>query len=453
MKSIKEKRDGFSGMFGVLAATISSAVGLGNIWRFPYLVGQNGGAAFIIVYLLFALCLCTPMLIAEFVMGKKGQGAAYKAFINVSGKKRWGLMGIFAMVGCFIILGYYDVVGGWTIKYLIDSLMLNYRQGMEIDSAAVFADFSQSAIAPLAYCLVFMVAMAVIIIAGVRNGVEKSAKIMMPTLFVLVVLVAIRSITLPGAGEGLKYMFKPDFSLITPNVALKALGQAFLSLSIGVGMMVTYGYYTPPSKNLLQSGITTSVCDVIFAILAGCAVMPAVFAFGVNPSEGAGLIFVTLPQIFVKMPLGGLFSILFFFTVFLAALTSAVSMLEMITSSLLGMTRWSRKKATIIALSLIFMISIPCSLALGRLSGVTITGRNLFDFCDYISANVILIVCSFFTVLCVGWKIKKEEFNDLVGGSFRDKTPKWLVNVVYYTIKWAAPLVILAIVLTSILLK
>ena len=442
------RNDGFTGSFGMIAATIGSAVGLGNLWRFPYLVGQNGGAAFIIIYLLFSIFLSTPIMVAEFVVGRRGKGAPPKAFYNLSGSRKWGAVGVTAMITSLLIISFYGVVGGWTVKYMVNSILLQYRQGAVIDSAATFGQFVTGSASPIVYFLIFIFITAVIIRSGVAKGIEAASKFMMPVLFVLVVLVAVRSITLPGAVEGVRYLFKPDFSNVNQQTILTALGQSFFSLSLGAGAQMTYGFYTPRSNNLVRSSFIASASDTVFAIIAGCAIMPAVFAFGINPSEGPGLAFVTLPQVFTQMPMGGFFAILFFASLFLAALSSAVSMFEVVVSSMIDIWKMPRRRAVIITGCVVLVLGCLCSLSQGVLADFKIMGKNIFDLFDFLSANVLMLLTSLLLVIFIGWKLKKDAFLDEITSGGLVKLPRWVGLSLFFIIKYVAPFVIFAIVLS-----
>ncbi len=447
----KRSNDQFSGSFGMLAAAIGSAVGLGNLWRFPYLVGQQGGAAFIIVYLAISLVISTPILLAEMVIGRRGGGSPQQAYVKVGGSRAWGAAGVLGMLACFTIISFYVVVGGWTVRYLIHSLMMEFDTGEVLDSVGVFTGFIGSDISPIFYALIFIGLTIAIINMGVQKGIEASSKLMMPLLFVLIVLIGIRSVTLPGAGEGLKYLFKPDFSRFGFDSLLAAMGQSFFSLSLGACMMVTYGAYTPRRCNLAKNAAIITISDTFFAILASCAILPAVFAFGINPGEGPGLVFVTLPQIFTQMPLGGLCSILFFVTLFLAALSSAVSLFEVVVSTLMGMgSGMQRKKASTIAAIALVVTGSLCSLSQGALKSVTLFGRNIFDLMDYVSANYMMTIGALLAVVCIGFRIKKEAFVDEVtsGGSVR--VSRRFALYMFYVIKYVAPPVIAAIAISII---
>ena len=443
-------KDNFTSNFGMVAAAIGSAIGLGNLWRFPYLVGQNGGAAFIIVYLLITLIISTPILLSEMVIGRRGGGSPRESYIAVSGRKPWGVAGIMGMVTCFMIMSFYVVVGGWTIKYLILSLGMAFRRGAEIDSVGMFGSFVGSSFPPIMYAALFILLTVVIICLGVQKGIEKTSKLMMPLLFALIILIGIRSVTLPGAEAGLKYLFKPDFSLFTFDSLLAALGQSFFSLSLGACMLITYGAYTPKSSNLTKNAAIITVSDTFFAVLAGCAIMPAVFAFGINPSEGAGLVFVTLPQIFTQMPLGGLCSALFFVALFLAAVSSAVSLFEVITASLMDICKIKRGLAATITGVVLMVTGCICSLSQGVLKSVTIHGMSIFDQFDYLSSNYFMTLGGLLTVICVGWFVKKEDFMDEITSGGTIHVSRRLASVLLFIIKYLAPIVIIGTAISII---
>ena len=443
-------KDNFSSNFGMIAAAIGSAIGLGNLWRFPYLVGQNGGAAFIIVYLIITLIISTPILLSEMVIGRRGGGSPRQAYINVSGKKPWGVAGIIGMITCFMIMSFYVVVGGWTIKYLILSLGAAFRRGAEIDSVGMFSGFVGSSFPPILYAIAFILVTVIIICLGVQKGIEKTSKLMMPLLFVLIILIGLRSITLPGAKAGLDYLFKPDFSQFTFNSLLAALGQSFFSLSLGACMLITYGAYTPRSSNLTKNAAIITVSDTFFAVLAGCAIMPAVFAFGINPSEGAGLVFVTLPQIFTQMPLGGTCAALFFVALFLAAVSSAVSLFEVITSSLMDICHLKRSTAATLTGVILTITGCICSLSQGVLKDITIRGMSIFDQFDYLSSNFLMTLGGLLTVICVGWFVKKKAFMEEItsGGTIHVSKP--LASILFFIIKYLAPIVIVGTAISII---
>lgn len=426
----------------MVAAAVGSAIGLGNLWRFPYLVGQNGGAAFIIVYLALTALISIPIMLAESVIGRRGGGAPAEAYRKVTGRKGWGTAGILGMITCLMIMSFYVVVGGWTIKYMMLSCMWQFHRGAVIDSVAMFGAFTSGSISPIVYSIIFIFLTIVIIMLGVQKGIERTSKLMMPMLFVLIILIGIRSITLPGAKAGIEYLFRPDFSSFTFDSLLAALGQSFFSLSLGACMLITYGAYTPRSSNLTRNAAIISVSDTFFALIAGCAIMPAVFAFGVNPSQGAGLVFVTLPQIFTQMPLGGVCSVLFFFALFLAAVSSAVSLFEVITSSLMSITGKKRTTSAAIVALILTITGSVCSLSQGVLSGVTVAGLNIFDQLDYVSSNFLMTTGGLLTVICVGWIMGKDAFTDEITAGGTIRVSKNLASALFFLIKYIAPVVI-----------
>ena len=343
----------FQNRFTAIMAMAGSAIGLGNIWRFPYMVGQNGGAAFILVYLFSAIFLCIPIFLAESVIGKRTHLSTFGAMEKLAPGTRWKWMGFLTVFTPLIILSYYSVVGGWSIEYFIKSLSLSFSDpavGME-EHSAVFGGFISSVWGPLACHTLFLLVNAIVIIFGVRGGIEKFTKLTTPVLFLLIVLIMLYSVNLPGAKAGIDYLVRPDFSKLTGSALLSAMGQAFFSLSLGVGCILTYASYLKSDENLLATGVFTSLFDLLFAIIAGFAIMPAVFAAGIEPGAGPGLIFETLPFIFstmgVEAPwLCNIVAILFFLTILFAALTSSISMLEVGVAYLVDQRKMSRAKAT-----------------------------------------------------------------------------------------------------------
>ncbi|MBO4768051.1 MAG: sodium-dependent transporter [Bacteroidales bacterium] len=322
-------RSNFGSKFGVIVAMVGSAVGLGNIWRFPYLVGENGGAAFILVYLLFSFIISLPVFCAEFVMGRRGRASAVGAFRNLAPGTKWYLGGFISILAAFLIISFYSVVGGWSIKYLVDSVMLKFSAGSAgTDYGNAFSAFTTGRFEPLVYMLIFVLITAAVVVLGVQKGIERFSKWMMPLLFVLILVLVARSAFLPGAATGYGYLFKPDFSKITSDTLIAALGQSFFSMSLGMGAIIIYASYVKKEDNIFSHSIITVSLDTVFALLAACAIMPAVFSFGVQPDQGPGLVFVTLPYIFSNMPLGSLVAILFFISLLLAAVSSEISLVR-----------------------------------------------------------------------------------------------------------------------------
>lgn len=451
-------RGSFDSRFAAIMAMAGSAIGLGNIWRFPYMVGQNGGAAFILVYLLAALFLCVPIFISESIIGKRTQLSTFGAMEALAPGSKWKWLGFLTVITPLIILSYYSVVGGWSIDYLVKSLTLQFTSSdlaYETHSS-IFGAFISSAWAPLICHTLFMVGNAVVVIAGVRGGIEKFTKFTTPLLFVLILLIMIYSVTLPGASDGVRYMVKPDFTKLDASSVLAAMGQAFFSLSLGVGTILTYASYMKKEESLLATGISTSLSDLLFALLAGFAVMPAVFAAGIEPGAGPGLIFEALPFIFSKMGasapiISSVVAVLFFLTILCAALTSSISMLEVGVAYLVDQKKVSRKKATIILASACWALGALCSLSFGPLQDVLISGRTIFDFCDHLTSDFLMTFGSLLFVIFVGWRMKKsdvrEEFTNGSGSGAK------LFNVIYFFIRFVAPVTILVIFFSNLLMK
>ncbi|MBR0322564.1 MAG: sodium-dependent transporter, partial [Bacteroidales bacterium] len=402
------KRDSFGSRFGALVAMAGSAVGLGNLWRFPYLVGENGGAAFIIVYVILSFVICLPIFVSEFVIGRRSQKNAYSAFRDLSGGSAWRWVGLFTIIVPLIVLSYYSVIGGWSIEYLLKSLTFSFTGG-ESQSAlsTMFSDFVSSAWGPLLGHTGFLLLTTLIVMVGIKDGIEKFSKVMMPMLFFIVIGIAIYSMTLPGAKAGLDYLFNPDFSKINGKAIAAALGQAFFSLSLGFGTIMTYASYVDKKENPLFQSVATASSDLLFALVAGMAIMPAVFAFGISPQTGPGLVFETLPYVFGQMPAGGFIAILFFLALLVAAVTSSISMLEVAVAYLVEEKKISRIWACVILFAICWVVGAVCSLSFGPLSHIKIDGGNIFDFFDNLSSNILMTLGSLLTVLFVGWRLKK----------------------------------------------
>lgn len=445
-----DSRENFSGSIAAVLALAGSAVGLGNLWRFPYLVGENGGAAFILIYIILAITICLPVMMGEFIVGKRSQSNVFRAYTSLTSSGFWRIIPVFSIFSVILVLSFYSVVGGWGVEYLVKSLTFSFtRNGAQSELGSMFSDFVSNPYKPLVFHTLFLGMTAAIVAFGIKKGIEKFSEVMMPTLFILIIIIAIRSITIPGANQGLKYLFLPDFSKVDSSVIMKALGQAFFSLSLGCGTVVTYASYVKKETNIIRCTGTTALFDTGFAVLAGCAIMPAVFAFGINPSEGPGLVFVTLPHIFSQMPVGGLIAIIFFFALLIAALTSSISLLEVVITFLTEELKISRTKAVILSFFLFWILGALCSLSQGVLSDFKIFGMNIFDFMDYVSANILMLSGGLLTVIFAGWvlgpKIIREEITN--NGSL--KVPLWLVNTLLFCIRFIAPVGVLAILIFS----
>lgn len=444
----KHKRAQFSSKFGVIAAAAGSAVGLGNIWKFPYITGIYGGAAFLFVYLAFILAIGMPVMVSEFIIGRKSRRNAFGAFKKLAPHSLWKYVGILGVGAAFMILSYYGVVAGWSMKYVVASLTNSFGSQSASQLTSGFTNFIESPLEPVFYQVLFMILTGAIVVVGIKDGIERNVKIMMPLLLVLILILDIRAVTLPGTDEGLKFLFHPDFSKLTSKAVLVALGQAFFSLSLGMGTLITYGSYIDKNNNLPKTALSVSLSDTLIAVLAGIAIFPAVFAFGIEPSSGPGLVFITLPNVFQQMPGGYFFSILFFVLLVLAALTSSISILEVVVAYFHEELKMKRKLATIFATALTTLLGIICSLSMGIYSGYTFFGLNFFDLLDWISANLLLPVGGLFISLFVGWRFGYRKVREEIGKGAH--LSGILLAGFMFLVKFIAPIAIAVVFLNGI---
>ncbi len=443
-----EGRDGFSSRFGIICAAAGSAIGLGNIWRFPYIAGESGGGAFLLIYLGFILMLGIPVMLSEFVIGRRGQRNALGSFKRLAPGTPWYLVGVVGIIAAFMILAFYSTIAGWTLEYVVKAASNSFAGKSSGEIEQMFDTFHTQAFRPILWQLIFMFMTVWIIMSGVRQGIERYAKILMPFLVVLLVIMAIRSITLPGAAEGLSFLFKPDFSAVDSSVMLAALGQAFFSLSIGMGTLITYGSYIQKQNKLGNIAIEVSLADTLIAMLAGVAIFPAVFAFGVDPAGGPGLIFNVLPGIFQQMPGGYFFAIIFFVLLSIAALTSSISILEVVVAYMTEELKMSRRKATIMSALAATFVGLFCTLSFGPLKDLTITGLSIFDLLDYTASNLLLPLGGLMIVLFVGWYMKDADFKDELSNKGLLKVK--VFSVLMFLLKFVAPVAIAIILLNSL---
>lgn len=443
------KRDNFSDRFGVLVAVAGSAVGLGNLWRFPYLVGNNGGAAFIIIYLAFILILCLPIMLSEFIIGRRGVANSIGAIKKLAPSSGWLSIGVISVLSALTIMAFYSVVGGWTIHYIFKSFSSSLFINDSGNLSKQFFNFTQSTYLPVLSHLLFLALSSLIVVAGVKNGIEKYSKILMPILFILVVIVAIRSLTLEGSAKGVEFLFRPDFSKVTGKTLLDALGQAFFSLSLGMGCIITYGSYIKRDENLFKISFMSAGADTLFALIAGLAIVPAVFAFGISPSEGPSLVFITLPQVFAQIPFGQVISVLFFFILLIAAITSAISLIEVVTAFCTEELKWSRKKAVINIFILLGIVGSISSLSMGSLSHLTLWGKSIFDLFDFTSSNILLPIGGLLIVLFVGWRMGNDNIYDELTNGKTITINRTLYKSLLFIIKYIAPIAILTVLLAN----
>jgi NSS family neurotransmitter:Na+ symporter len=441
-----KQRDNWTSRIGFIFAAAGSAVGLGNIWRFPYLVAGNGGSAFIFIYLLLVLGIGLNVMIAEFVVGRRTQLSAVGAYKRLD--KRFTFAGVIGVLSAFLIMGFYPVVGGWSVSYIVKSFTgLLSDQTMIADA---FGNFITSSYEPLLWMLIFMAVNIFIVARGVTSGIEKAGKILMPTLLVLFILIAIRSVTLDGAFEGLKFLFKPDFSQVTGETFLAALGQQFFSLSLGMGCMITYGSYISKKEALPKNAMIITLIDVAVAILASIAIIPALFAFGLEVNQGPGLVFIVVPQIFAGLGvIGPMISAFFFIALAIAALTSSISLLEVVVAYLIDERKMKRKNAVATAGGVMTIMSILSSLSLGAVPGLKLFGVSVFDFFDIITDKIFLAIGGLLIAIFVGWFMKKEDLQDELtnGGELQFG----LFNVWYNLIKYIIPIAIALVAIFGII--
>lgn len=441
---------GFSSNLGAILAATGGAIGLGNIWRFPYTVGVNGGGAFIIMYIIFVFLLGVPILMSEIVIGRRSQQNVMGAFKVLAPKhKAWLGAGILSIVAALVIYAFYSVVAGWTLNYIVlsGSGQLSGKSPAEISQ--LFADFTHGSLWPLVCQFVFLGLTAGIVILGVQKGIEKYTKILMPILLLLMILMCVRSLTLDGARQGIDFLFKPDFSKINGNSVLDALGQALFSLSIGMGAVCTYGSYIRKQDNLFTTSLWIAGADTFIAILAGVAIFPAVFAFGLSPAAGPSLVYEVLPNVFNSMPGGKAFAVGFFMLLSIAALTSTISLLEVLVLWAVEELHWSRRKSAIILSLAVFTIGVFCTLSFGPLSHVTIFGLTIFDLCDKLTATYMMPIGALLFTLFIGWYLPKVDVYDELSNSGQLKARYF--KIYYFIVKYIAPLALFIILLTGII--
>lgn len=451
-----KKRESFGSRFAVIAAMAGSAVGLGNIWRFPYVLGQYGGAAFILVYIAASLLVALPIFFAESVIGRRSGRDTYGAMQLLAPGTAWKWAGLLTILSPLLILSYYSVVGGWSVEFLFKSLSFSFTEKAAAEEVSgYFGKFISSTWQPLLSHTLFMALVAGVVLGGVKNGIERFSKVAMPLLFVLILFIVGYSLTLPGSRAGVEYLVKPDFSKLTADAYAAALGQAFFSLSLGVGTVLTYASYVKKEENLVVSGVGTAVSDLLFAMIAAFAVMPAVFAAGIEPGSGPGLVFQTLPYIFntmsQAMPItSALVSIAFFLTILAAALTSAISMLEVGVAYLVDEKGMERRKATLLLALGTWLLGVLCSLSFGPLAGVKLLGLRFFDFLDSLCSVWLLPLGGLLFTLFVGWWMSKADVRDELtnGGTCNVR----LFGLVYFLMRYLAPVGILVVFLTNLFL-
>ena len=444
-----EKRAHFATRLGAIATTVGSAVGLGNIWRFPYEAGVNGGGAFLLIDLFFVFVIGIPVVCAEFIIGRHTGLNIRGAFKKLAPGKPWSILGYMGILASILILSFYSVVAGWTLEYLRLSI-IGFGGESSVESLhSRFDTFATSDISPVICTLLFLFINYVIVIRGVQRGIERMSNIMMPMLFVLLAIFCINSLTLPGASDGLSFLFNPDFSKVTPSVMIGAMGQAFFSLSLGLGCLITYSSYFKKDTPLLKTAGIMASLDTLVAILAGVIIFPAVFTFGMEPAAGPRLVFEILPSVFNHLPGSAIWSTLFFFLLFLASLSSTISMSEISIAYLVDELSMSRRKATTIVIVTAMILGSLCALSFGSLSGITIFNLTFFNLFDYVSSNILLPLGGMFISIFVGYILDRTVVMKELAP---DSTRRGLfgARLVVFCLRYIAPICIAAVFLYSL---
>ncbi len=452
-------RSQWGSSFGFIMALAGSAVGLGNLWKFPYLAGRNGGGIFLLVYIIFILIAGLPLMMGELAIGRHTQLEPVSAFEKMN--RRFKFVGVLGVLSGVLIPCYYVVIGGWVIAYIF-RFIVYISDGFPKDISGSFGTFISNPFEPIIWSLVFLLGSSWIIYRGVEKGIEKCSKIMMPMLFLLMLVMIGRSLTLPGAWEGVVFLLKPDFAKLTLSGCLDAMGQMFWSLSLGMGIIIVYGSYMRRETNMVRSAFLIPILDTLAAVMAGFVILPAVFAFKLEPTAGPTLTFITLPQVFSQMPMGIFFGIIFFILLWLAALTSNVSLMEVGVGYLMDRHKFTRPKATVAITIFTFIMSIPCALSMGLiekeavlgflaqgpLAGIKLFNLTFFDLVDYLAQNVFMIIAGLCTCIFIGyyWTVEgmiKEMTND-------GKIPFRGANVLRFLLRYVSPVVIFIVLLRAL---
>ncbi len=443
-------RDGFSTRLGVLLATLGSAVGLGNIWKFPYLTGTGGGAVFIIIYMISVLLIGIPVLVSEHAIGRSARANAIDSMRKVSPNKvPWWLIGALGFLAAFFIMAFYTEVAGWVLAYVFKAFSASI---LSTDSNVTTEAFNSLVTNPglsVAWQVIDLLIVGGILMFGVSKGIERVTKRLIPLLAILLVVVAIRSLTLPGASAGLEFLFKPDFSKITASTLLAGVGLAFFKLSIGMGTMITYGSYFRSDQNIPTTAVRVALADMSIALLAGIAIFPAVFAYGFQPNAGPSLVFLTIPSVFASMPAGNIFMVIFFILTFIASIGAQVSLLEVPISLVNEKFNLSRKLSTALASFTLILVGSLAALSNSLLANVKIFGLTFFDLFDFTTSNIFLPLGGFFICIFVGWVWGKKNFFAALTNNGELHNEKF-VSVLFFLIRFVSPVLVLLVLLNGL---
>ena len=442
------KQEQWTSKLGFILAAAGSAIGLGAIWKFPYMTGTNGGGIFFLLFILFTLIIGAPILIAEFTIGRNTQKDAIRAYKQIAPGKPWVLIGYGGVIASIILLSFYSVVGAWILSYLARSFTGSLSNLSQEEYGNLFNTIIASPYETVIAQFIFMLLTVWVVQGGVSKGIEKANKYMMPSLFILFIILLIRSLTLDGAMEGVKFFLKPDFSVLTGHTILMALGQSFFALSVGISVMVTYASYLSKKEDITKSALSVVGLNIFISLLAGLVIFPAVFALGFDPSSGPGLVFVVLPAVFNEITFGALFMTIFLILLLFATLTSAFSILEIVVASMIKGKTEKRRRASWIAGLLVFLIGIPSALSYGVLGDVKLFDKIIFDLADYLVSNLALPLGALFISLFIGWQMKRiavqKEFEMGADPGFS------FFKLWYFLIRFIVPIAIILVFLTSI---
>ncbi|HLS65371.1 MAG TPA: sodium-dependent transporter [Pseudogracilibacillus sp.] len=445
---MSKQTEQWTSKLGFILAAAGSAIGLGAIWKFPYIAGMSGGGAFFFIFLIFTIFVGLPILLAEFIIGRGAQTDAVTAYSVLAPNTKWNIIGKLGMITCGILLSFYSVVGGWTLLYILKTVTgsLSGLAGDEYDT--LFGSLIADPLVAVISQFLFIAISIIVVAKGIQEGIERASKIMMPALFIAFIILIIRSLTLDNMTEGLAFFLLPDFSDLSSKTILFALGQSFFSISVGVSVMVTYSSYLSKDEDLPQSAFSIVIMNIIISLLAGLAIFPAVFSFGFEPAEGPGLLFVVLPAVFNQMPMGTLFLLIFLILFLFAALTSAFSMLEIIVAAVTKGKTEKRKKTTWITGIIIFIIGIPAALSYGVLADFTVFHMTMFDISDYLVSNILMPIGALLISIFAAYKLPRETlWNEVTTGS---KFGKKIFSLWLLLIKYVAPVAIVIVFLDVI---
>ncbi len=439
------KRVGFATRLGAIAAAVGSAVGLGNIWRFPYEAGVNGGGAFILVYICCILVMGIPVILSEFIIGRSTHSNMKAALKRLSPGKKYYLFTYICILGSFIVIGFYSVVCGWIIEYLYQAVQGSLSGHTPQEYSDMFSSLLESPLRCVGWTVLFLILNFVVMSRGIEKGIERVASTMMPLLFVILIIFCIKSLFMPDAGKGLRFLFYPDFSKLTMRGVLDAFGQAFLSLSIGISCLVTYSSYFKDDTSLTKDAATVAILDTLVAILSGVMIFPAVFSFGVEPTAGPRLIFEVLPSIFQQMTGGYIWALLFFLLVFFASLTSTISLSEIPITFLIEEHKLSRPRAIAWTALFTFALAVLAALSFNALDDVKLWDKNIFDMMDYAASNIFMLIGGLFTAVYVGWILDRKVVHDQLtnGGRLKGSAEPYLI----FCLRYVAPVSIFFIFL------